>query len=800
MALAKRSSDSLKGKYDVNPSINRDSEAVAEDFKEIAAAIDDHAVILDNLTQSIDGKPFYGIKTSLALFEAEYPDAVEGYGIIDPGNGNPQTIATVTNGTWTNTNNPAPIQRFDNKLSLPSPGILDVLYVIKDEKLLGLYYDGSYKYFGKDGYNGKDSYQIALDFGFVGTETQWLESLIGPQGPAGNDGAPGATGATGPAGADGAPGATGAQGPPGNDGAVGATGPAGNDGATGATGPQGPPGADGAIQSVTGSAVDNTDPNNPVVNIPAGGSDFKTDVEASGTKATPIDADLFGYLNSAAANALVKFTWANIKAALKTYFDSLYQAVLVSGTNIKTINNTSILGSGNLTIAGGGAAGIKVYSVKDYGALGDGIADDTVAIQTTIQACFDAGGGTVYFPNGIYIVGGALLNDVGADLVDYNSQLYIPQVDFDDLNRTSIFFLGETPPNFLQSAGIGNAIASNAGVVLRSTIQGSGVRPSVICNKGAATNAQAMSFTATFFENIAIQVTPNGVSKITMGGINCEYSASACFENITAFPYNLNLVNSGKPDIIDVVGIAMPKTNGEIINILKNCMVGGFTQGYLLGEHTSGYDANAICCVNAFNQQGSVQVCNYEKIGSYWCAVDFLITGAAYFNVMNLNIEWIGTGKWYDNTATLSDATNLGRGKFNFHRLEAGGAINNDSFKKIGGAKIIVTPFSLDSVLNQLPGTTYTLKYNDAFRPVIANNAADTTITVPPDSAINYDYNARILITRRGAGRVILTGGAGVNFEYPASYSLEINSRYDAIELIRIDLNMWAVFGALKPV
>jgi hypothetical protein len=37
-------------------------------------------------------------------------------------------------------------------------------------------------------------------------------------------------------------------------------------------------------------------------------------------KATPVDSDMFGYVDTEAANALVRFTWANIKATLLSYF------------------------------------------------------------------------------------------------------------------------------------------------------------------------------------------------------------------------------------------------------------------------------------------------------------------------------------------------------------------------------------------------------------------------------------------------------------------------------------------------
>lgn len=51
-------------------------------------------------------------------------------------------------------------------------------------------------------------------------------------------------------------------------------------------------------------------------------------VSGATSKATPVDADSVGLSDSAAAGVLKKLTWANIKATLKTYFDTLYQAVL----------------------------------------------------------------------------------------------------------------------------------------------------------------------------------------------------------------------------------------------------------------------------------------------------------------------------------------------------------------------------------------------------------------------------------------------------------------------------------------
>lgn len=50
-------------------------------------------------------------------------------------------------------------------------------------------------------------------------------------------------------------------------------------------------------------------------------------------------------------------------------------------------------------------------SVKDFGAVGDGSTDDTVAIQAAIDSVEAQGGGTVHFPEGTYIVSDTLTID-----------------------------------------------------------------------------------------------------------------------------------------------------------------------------------------------------------------------------------------------------------------------------------------------------------------------------------------------------------------------------------------------------
>ena len=84
---------------------------------------------------------------------------------------------------------------------------------------------------------GYSAYEVAVQNGFVGTEQEWLASLVGPQGPTGSQGPQGEVGPTGP------------------QGETGATGPQGPQGVQGETGPQGPQGETGPAGTTQWSGI-----------------------------------------------------------------------------------------------------------------------------------------------------------------------------------------------------------------------------------------------------------------------------------------------------------------------------------------------------------------------------------------------------------------------------------------------------------------------------------------------------------------------------------------------------------------
>lgn len=65
----------------------------------------------------------------------------------------------------------------------------------------------------------------------------------------------------------------------------------------------------------------------------------------------------------------------------------------------------------------------EMFNIKDYGAVGDGVTLNTVALQKTIDACTEAGGGTVWVPAGKYVAGTVQLKSNVTLSLDYGAYI-----------------------------------------------------------------------------------------------------------------------------------------------------------------------------------------------------------------------------------------------------------------------------------------------------------------------------------------------------------------------------------------
>ena len=96
-------------------------------------------------------------------------------------------------------------------------------------------------------------------------------------------------------------------------------------------------------------------------------------MQAAPTKTTPVDADGVSIIDSAASNAFKRVLWSQVKATLKTYFDTLYSAAswgsitgtLSSQTDLQTALNAKA-GTASPTFTGTvNAAAITASGIVD---------------------------------------------------------------------------------------------------------------------------------------------------------------------------------------------------------------------------------------------------------------------------------------------------------------------------------------------------------------------------------------------------------------------------------------------------
>lgn len=239
-------------------------------------------------------------------------------------------------------------------------------------------------------------------------------------------------------------------------------------------------------------------------------------------------------------------------------------AIGVPGTGTVTndsIANNAAISSSKLAFLANGAGAVSRtvqsklsdwISVKDYGAKGDGVTDDTVSIKAAIAYAGAIGGGTVYFPASTYLVSSPI-------------PLTLPNVK---LMGSSAYSASVTVPN--NATGF---IGYNPNAVFILNANNCGISNLGMNGNIANNSAQAFGAVSTTISVSGIYVTDCYIHDFIYNGITAQPGTGA----VTNFRFERNTLQN-----IGFGGInAWCSQNGSIKdNSIISCGASGILTGY----------------------------------------------------------------------------------------------------------------------------------------------------------------------------------------------------------------------------
>lgn len=154
--------------------------------------------------------------------------------------------------------------------------------------------------------------------------------------------------------------------------------------------------------------------------VGTGSYDLAADIHGATSKATPVDADELALADSAASYGKKKLTWVNLKATLKTYFDTLYVSVTGAVTSVAGRTGAVTLAAADISgLASSATTNTTNASNIASGTLGDGRLSSNVPLKNANNAFTGVQAVTPYRAN----ISGAVSIDIGATAKSNNLHL-----------------------------------------------------------------------------------------------------------------------------------------------------------------------------------------------------------------------------------------------------------------------------------------------------------------------------------------------------------------------------------------
>lgn len=465
---------------------------------------------------------------------------------------------------------------------------------------------------------------------------------------------------------------------------------------------------------------------------------------------------------------------------------------------------------------GGGTSASYGINVKtDFGAVGDGATNDTVAIQNALNSV-PAGGGLVYFPRGDYLVSSTLQvktegtmlvgdgpgNRFGATQVSFGSRIratsgltgsvILVQRTADDRPLHGVHFRDLA----VDGDHIGTAVD---GIVFRSN-QGSMSNVSVWNASGYGLRVKGYASWDTYdsqFVNVKVGYCTVGGVFLDLNAADTQWVNCVFLEN-----YDNLIVNGSSPQFANCHFYTPGRRdiwfngNGSR-GKFSNCKIEGGKDHMVYIDTTNGGYSDVQftgCGFSSLNQSIATNTFDYVQIlgpGG---------TGASRFTFVGNNFSNKGgytvKARYAINLSTsAAQNTSILANNFGVATHWGTAPLNNASNSSL--TQIVKGNSGLPDLTlpNVQTATAYTLVAADAETGVEVNAATACTVTVPPNAQPGFMKGNKIEITQVGVGQVTLSPGAGVTLNTPGG--LATRARYSKIYLHQRASNTWVVSGDL---
>jgi hypothetical protein len=146
--------------------------------------------------------------------------------------------------------------------------------------------------------------------------------------------------------------------------------------------------------------------------------------------------------------------------------------------------------------------------------------------------------------------------------------------------------------------------------------------------------------------------------------------------------------------------------------------------------------------------------------------------------------------------STISDETGSGSLVFATSPTLTGVTVSSGGLTVSGGGVTLAAGNVLNApVVTNAQTASYTLALTDAGRLVEMNSASALTLTVAPDSSVNFAVGAQIQLLRVGTGNVTVAAGSGVTVN--ATPALTLRAQWSGATLTKRAANVWVLNGDL---